>query len=300
MTPRAHMPPAKRAPLIRLLVLLGMALPVVAALAWLSAASPPAAELPARHFNTDNLARLATLKKNPVTFAVFGDSRDHSGAFPVLLKAVRREAEMDFAIHLGDLVSTGKLAEYAAFFQEIQTLADLPVLAVVGNHELGGDGPHLFREIFGPTYYSFRLADTAFIMLNNAAKEGITESEWNWLREELEKARSAARRLVFLHVPLYDPRPDREKPHAMPAPAARRLLALFKEHQVNHVFAGHIHGYFTGDWDGLPYTISGGAGTRLHGRDPQHYFHHYLKVRLDLDRLTVEVKPLPAVGKERP
>lgn len=267
----------------------------------LAAVSQAAAGLPARQFNADNLARVEQLSANPLTFAVFGDSRDHSGVFPLLLKGVSQDKEVAFAIHLGDLVRNGRLEEYAAFFEEIKELGPLPLLTVVGNHELNGDGFRLFREIFGPVNFSFRVGETAFLVLNNAAKEGLGEAEWIWLREELAKARSASRRLVFLHVPLFDPRRDRAKPHAMPEIPARRLLSLFKEYQVSHVFAGHIHGYYAGEWEGIPYTISGGAGVPLAGSDPRHYFFHYVKVRLAAGDMRLEVKPItPPLRVEQP
>jgi 3',5'-cyclic AMP phosphodiesterase CpdA len=265
---------------------------VFAALAWWATAPPAAEVLPAQDFNAANLARLAGLNQNPVTFAVFGDSRNHNGVFPALLKAVAQDKEMDFAVHLGDLVRDGKLWEYKLFFQELQALGPLPLITVVGNHELKGDGRRLFGKIFGPTNFSCRLGEHAFVVLNNTAREGLTEAEWDWLAGTLKTFRHARRRLLFLHVPLFDPRPDRAKPHAMAPGPARRLLGLLKEHDVSHVFAGHIHGYFTGDWEGLPYTISGGAGVSLAGSDPRHYFHHYLKVRLDGEAMRVEVKPL--------
>ena len=49
-------------------------------------------------------------------------------------------------------------------------------------------------------------------------------------------------------------------------------MALFKKYKVTHIFAGHIHGYYTGTWDGMPYTITGGAGAQLYGSDPEHVF----------------------------
>ena len=59
---------------------------------------------------------------------------------------------------------------------------------------------------------------------------------------------------------------------------------------MTHFFASHIHGYFSGAWEGVPYTITGGAGARLHGKDPEHFFHHYIKVHVSGSRLEMEVK----------
>lgn len=272
-------------------LLAALLLAVALILVWSLTSRVLAAELPARDVNTVNLKRLAELDHNPLTFAVLGDSRDHGGLFPVLLEEVAREEGVSFVIHLGDLVNRSRLWEYQQFFADLKALKGLPLLAIPGNHELKGEA-HLFSEIFGPGDLSFRLGEYAFVLFNNAAREGFSPARRLWLAQELTRHRDARLRLVFLHVPLFDPRPDREKPHAMPAAAAQQLLTVLKDGRADHVFAGHIHGYFTGEWEGVPYTISGGAGTALHGRDPRHFFHHYLRVTARGNHLAVEVKPV--------
>jgi len=66
---------------------------------------------------------------------------------------------------------------------------------------------------------------------------------------------------------------------------------------IDHVFTGHIHSYYAGDWDGVPYTISGGGGGHLAGKNPEHSFYHFLRVRV-ADDGAVEVVPqrLPMAG----
>jgi len=102
---------------------------------------------------------------------------------------------------------------------------------------------------------------------------------------------------VFLHIPLYDPR-DGEKPHSLKPEEASQLLALFKKYHVTHIFAGHIHAYYAGAWEGLPYIITGGAGAPLSGTDPQHAFYHYLKVTIRGSQVQVQVRPVPGVVRQ--
>jgi hypothetical protein len=75
-----------------------------------------------------------------------------------------------------------------------------------------------------------------------------------------------------------------------------KLAALFRRYHVTHVFAGHIHSYFSGNWDGVPYTITGGAGAPLYGTDSQHYFYHYLMVTLTAGKVTIKVQRLAEKG----
>ncbi len=71
---------------------------------------------------------------------------------------------------------------------------------------------------------------------------------------------------------LYDPRG--EKYHqCLPAESSERLKQLFLDYNVTHIFLSNIHGYyFQGSLNGLPLFITGGAGAKLEGTDPEHYF----------------------------
>jgi 3',5'-cyclic AMP phosphodiesterase CpdA len=252
--------------------------------------------LPARDWNSRNLARLQALKGDTLTFAVLGDNRNNPAVFEALLKQMARDPGLEFAIHLGDMVPSGELKNYQDFFHSLQNYLKLPLLAVIGNHELSQDPDgRLYREIFGPRDFAFRLGGSYFIVLDDAGKASPGEKQVQWLEAELKKAQTCRTRLVFLHVPLFDPRIG-DQPHALPPQTGRRLAALFREYQVTHIFAGHIHGYFDGRWDGLPFTISAGAGAPLYGSDPAHFFFHYLKVTVNGAKVRVEVRPLAQGG----
>jgi 3',5'-cyclic AMP phosphodiesterase CpdA len=267
-------------------------------LAWLA---PQGASqdrrLPAQNWNPDNLARI-TAKADPVTFAVLGDSRDNRGVFALELRHINADPDIAFAIHLGDLVHNVESDYYDIFFRQVRENLHKPMPVVIGNHELQGqDAPRLYTQIFGPDHYSFQIKDHYFIAFNDADKT-LQEDQLRWLTEELKKSQSFHTRLVFLHIPLFDP-PGFVHHHALPAKEARILADLFKQYKVTHVFTGHLHGYFSGDWEGIPYTITGGAGVSLSGTDPRQYFFHYLKVTLRGDQVAIEVQRFPGPGAER-
>ncbi|WP_457551730.1 hypothetical protein, partial [Desulfobacula sp.] len=79
---------------------------------------------------------------------------------------------------------------------------------------------------------------------------------------------------------------------SMPPDAAHSLLELFKTNKVSHIFASHIHSYYSGKWEGLPFTITGGAGGELVGKDPGHDFFHYLKVSVKDGDVNIAVVPI--------
>ena len=100
-----------------------------------------------------------------------------------------------------------------------------------------------------------------------------------------------------MHIPLFDPRGG-ENHHCLRPELAAKLLALFKKYKVTYIFAAHIHDYYTGTWDGIPYTITGGAGAKLYGSDPEHAFYHYLKVTIKGDQVQVRLRRLTKPGEE--
>jgi 3',5'-cyclic AMP phosphodiesterase CpdA len=274
------------------LILLGL-------LAWATAGlAADLAPLPAKDWNLRQLAQLKAPAGETLTFAVLGDSRSNPAVFTGVLKAMAGDPGLTFAIEVGDMVEQGTMEQFDAFFKQIRSAVRLPFLTVAGNHDLGKNRDlTLYREIFGPDYYAFPVKGHYFIVVNDEEAGGVGEAQWRWLEDELKKSRSYQTRLVFLHTPLFDPRGG-DNHHCLPEAAGRRLAALFRRYHVTHVFAGHIHGYFSGNWDGVPYTITAGAGAPLYGSDPAHFFYHYLKVTLRGDQVDVQVQRLSTPGEK--
>lgn len=270
---------------------------------WLAAGMAAWGEkelLPASHWNRTNLTRIKAPKADPLTFAVFGDSRNSRVVFPQLLRQVDGDPDLALAIHLGDLVHDGALEEYRFFLDQVRQNLRLPLLTVIGNHEVHKQGRKLYREIFGPFYYSFNLGDHFFIALDTADKTGPDEEQVRWLEAQLQQAQAYKTRLVFMHVPLFDAR-GTDYHHCLPRESGRRLAAIFQKYRVTHAFAAHLHSHYTGNWGGVPYTISGGAGAQLGGADPAHDFFHYLKVTVHGTRVRVKVQRVMATeGRRRP
>jgi 3',5'-cyclic AMP phosphodiesterase CpdA len=266
-------------------------------LAWTGAGlAADSAALPAKDWNLRQVERLQAPAGGKLTFAVLGDSRSNPPVFERLLKDMAGDPILTFAIDIGDMVERGTLEQFGEFFKQIRSAVRLPFLTAVGNHDLGKDQDlTLYREIFGPDYYAFPLKDNYFIVVNDADPNEVGETQWRWLEDELKKSRAYKTRLVFLHTPLFDPRGG-ENHHCLPEATGRRLAALFRQYHVTHIFAGHIHSYFSGNWDGVPYTITGGGGAPLAGTDPAHYFYHYLKVTLQEGEVHVEVQRIKAEG----
>lgn len=247
--------------------------------------------LPAKNWNQDNLAQIKVQKSQALIFAVLGDSRNNPMIFQQLLKQVDRDPEIAFAIHLGDMVEVGDLEKYRDFFKQVRENFHKPLLTVPGNHDVANHGRRLYQEIFGRYYYSFKINDHYFIMVDDAEQPEPDDQQLRWLEQELQKAQGCRTRLVFFHTPLFDPRGGSHH-HCLPEERGRRLAALFQKYKVTQIFAGHIHSYFAGAWQGVPFTITAGGGAPLYGTDPEHFFFHYLKVTLQGDQVRIQVERL--------
>jgi len=211
------------------------------------------------------------------SFIVFGDNKDSGSTFGRLI-ADLNQSDARFAIDDGDLVEVGEQAQFKFFLSQIQT-SQVPLLTVMGNHELDG-GRKAYYDIFGPFYYAFSVGNAYFIVLDDANEEGLDDAQLAWLENELQKAQNYKYRFVFMHVPLYDPRKGAEsKGHSLQNLAfAKKLNGIFDRYHVTMLFTSHIHGYFKGQWGKTPYIITGGAGAPLASEGKAHRFHHYIRV----------------------
>ena len=250
--------------------------------------------LPAHIWNIAEVKKINVSDPTNFYFAVFGDNSGCKFVFENLLKLIDHDPDISFAINLGNIVRDGKKEEYYYFLNQVRNYLDPPLLTAMGNHEVRGRGRKLYHAIFGPSYYSFHIGKNYFIVLDDANKTGLDTQQRRWLEKELTISTSYDSRTVFMHVPLYDPRGGNFH-HCLPKESSDFLTMLFQKYRVTYIFASHIHGYFKGAWKGIPYTISGGAGAKLDGDDPAHYFFHFLKVHIKDSKVDIQAKHvLPA------
>ncbi|HCZ07114.1 MAG: hypothetical protein PWP37_86 [Thermotogota bacterium] len=226
-----------------------------------------------------NLQRIDASKEK-FSFIVIGDNKNSISTFGKIIEKVNKDSAF-FMIDTGDLVYDGDEEKYTFFLKQIEKLQK-PLLTVIGNHELKEGGRGRYYEIFGPYYYSFHVGSAYFILLDDANEYRLDPWQFEWLQNELKKAQAFKFRFVFMHVPLFDPRTEKQPGYSLrDVEEARKLMDLFDRYNVSMVFASHIHGFFKGVWGNTPFIITGGAGAELVGTDPKHYFYHYVKVTVD-------------------
>ncbi len=253
--------------------------------------------VPIHDRNQKELSRIAVADPNDFSFAVMGDNKGNRSVFEPLLRDIGHDKEIAFAIDCGDLVREGRVGLYRRFLSQVQENLAIPFLTAIGNHDLNKGSPHTqnYQEIFGPTYYSFQVGQGYFIVLDATTESGFDTAERQWLENELQKGQASKARFVFMHVPVFDPRGGTFH-KSLPDKDQKDLLALFRHYRVTHLFVSHLHGYFSGIWAGVPYTLTGGAGARLQGKDPEHFFHHYVKVHVSQGKADVMLRRIDAAN----
>ncbi|GAB6189725.1 hypothetical protein JCM30566_14670 [Marinitoga arctica] len=225
------------------------------------------------------------------TFVVLGDNKNSISTFNKIIYNINNDNSVRFVINTGDMVFDGNPLKYDFFLKQVKKLKK-PMLSVVGNHDVADGGVSRYLNIFGPLYYSFHLKNSYFIMLDNSNEEELDPWQMEWLKNELEKSKNYKYTFIFMHVPIYDPRkPIEQQPgHSLKnLKNAQELFNLLKNYNITQIFFGHIHGYYTGKWDNIPYTVTGGAGAELVGKNPDHDFYHYVKVHVKDDSVSYEL-----------
>jgi 3',5'-cyclic AMP phosphodiesterase CpdA len=113
---------------------------------------------------------------------------------------------------------------------------------------------------------------------------GISATELAWLHDDLSTT-SQPVKMVVLHHPPFDPDGT---DHIM-AYGNDDFMELMVEQAVDYVFAGHIHAYAQEERDGVLYTITSGAGAPLYAQDHPQAFHHYLRVTVEDEAVSIEL-----------
>ncbi len=170
----------------------------------------------------------------------------------------------DFTVHLGDLVNpVPALPSYATAAAEFHGLYDAleqPLHLVAGNHDVGdkpaawlpapsvNDGyVALYEDHFGAHFYSFDHQGCHFVVINaQIINSGLAceAAQRAWLEDDLT-TNASPRTFLFIHYPPFvAERGERGHYDNIDEPGRSWLLDLLAEHDVEALYAGHVHNFF--------------------------------------------------------
>ncbi len=156
-----------------------------------------------------------------------------------------------FVIITGDFVNSSRSGEQIAAFKGRIAEIDpsIKVYMIPGNHDIGKVNEATlaaYKRNYGDTHFSFTFGDCAFIGIDsNIIKEkdaGREEAQFQWLKQELQRAAKARFKFIFTHCSVFLKRMDEPENYSnFPVAAREKYIRLFRQYGVNAVFAGHLH-----------------------------------------------------------
>lgn len=224
------------------------------------------------------------------SFVVMGDNRDGRAVYQRLIDSINAaQPAPAFVINGGDLVPAGRPLEYSEFLKDAESL-HMPLYTALGNHDIVNDGRTLYHRLLAPDYYDFAYGPAHFIILDNA-DGSFGPTQLAWLKQTLS-ACQGQQIFLFMHKPLFDPRPGQSHTVKSAAEAAQ-VMSLAQQYHVRAVFASHIHMYAQTVVQGIPYIISGGAGAPLYAARSVGGAYHYVLVQVSGTGVNITPVPLP-------
>lgn len=211
---------------------------------------------------------------HPIRFFVYGDT--HAGYPPaatvhwsLIYRAIGFNP--DFVLHLGDLIH-GQTNDPEPHWRLFEASSGILVRAfefypTLGNHDVrNGYHAHYFDyfdDLPGAgdhiPYYSIEKPDLILIVLDvDSASHGSNQATFQeqaaFVAETVAAHPHQPYRFVTFHMPPYT---SGNRGANM---WSRSFHQVFRDHEINAVFCGHIHAYERFLVDGIHYVVAGGAG----------------------------------------
>jgi len=220
---------------------------------------------------------------------------DHTGGHRpgIWLDAVKKLNMLRpaFVMSVGDLVEgfTDDRAEALRQWREFEGFIDrldMRFFFVAGNHDLSNDLlDGLWREKFGPTWYSFDYKRVHFLCLcTEDPVLRIGDEQLAFIRADLAAHADARHTLVFLHRPLWTTA-ERDLAEGRDDSTNWKQVEALLADRAHTVFSGHIHHYVQYRRNGgrQYYALATtGGGSQLRGR-PYGEFDHVTWLTMEHD-----------------
>ena len=232
------------------------------------------------------------------SFMVCGDPQNNYAVFDRILAAAR---SVDFLIIAGDLTGSGTPTEFGTFTEAMRN-SGVRYYCVPGNHDVAtGPAEQIYASYLGPTHQSFDYQNSHFLLIDNSSPElGFYPSERSWAAADLQAARkrNPEHVIAVCHVPPgYQYSLNPAEAGARGEQANGSLAPVLSQGGVEELFCGHLHGYARENDDGLPITITGGAGAPLRMSAQNGGYYNYVLVRIDGRKLVQNVVRIDETGE---
>lgn len=189
-----------------------------------------------------------------------GDSQRFYDELDDFVKSANKQ-RADFVLLNGDITDFGIKDEYE-WIHDIMRKLKMPYVAVIGNHDLSGNGETLFKKIYGPLNNSFVVKRHKFILLNTNSREYHFNGrvpDIHWLQEQLTTDETFDHATVVSHIPPYDSDfdPSLEEAYVRSIQESGKVKLSIHAHQ--HTFSDTVPYN-----DGIRYLVSTSMEERMY------------------------------------
>lgn len=158
-----------------------------------------------REINRSQIARIetSTQDKDTIRFVMMGDTQRAYDETEEFVALMNRRNDIDFVIHGGDQADFGMKKEYE-WCLEIMSGLKVPFVTLIGNHDIIGNGDHVYQKLYGDENFSFIAGDTKFVCLNTNAIEydySHPVPDFTFIKNELNDTASYSKTVVVMHAP---------------------------------------------------------------------------------------------------
>jgi 3',5'-cyclic AMP phosphodiesterase CpdA len=140
-----------------------------------------------------------------IRLILMGDSQRFYDELDDFVRSANKQ-RADFVFLNGDITDFGVKDEYE-WIHDIMQKLKMPYVAVIGNHDLSGNGETLFKKIYGPLNNAFVVKRHKFILLNTNSREyhfnGLVP-DIGWLQDQLNSDGTFDHASVVSHIAPYD------------------------------------------------------------------------------------------------
>jgi len=213
-------------------------------------------------------------------FGMFESNKGFTAETELYEKAVSEINKLrpDFVVITGDLVNDKDNLTQIAEFKRITSRinSEIPVYYSPGNHDIGQspepEDIDLFINNYGHDRFSIKHKNCLIMGLNSCIIKSKTPDlellQFDWLQKQLSKGKKSNQILIFTHYPFFINSSDEPETYSNIAIEIRnRYLSIFKDFNVDAVFAGHLHNNSTAKFGDIDLIITSAVGKPL-GRAP--------------------------------
>jgi 3',5'-cyclic AMP phosphodiesterase CpdA len=176
-----------------------------------------------------------------------------------------------FVVITGDLVNNRKILSQITEFKRITAMIDpeIKVWYSPGNHDVGQVPSRTAIDSFiydyGHDRFSFIYRNNLFIGLNSPIIKnkipGLEEDQFEWLRKIISENKDVSHKVIFTHYPFFITDADEAEVYSNISPDIRKkYLELFRQQEVDAIFAGHLHKNTSAKYGKMEMTATSSAG----------------------------------------